>query len=159
MNVKKCLKCDHSISYESSPPTSCPNCGAIYAKVEQALLNPIPRPVAPPQRPIIKNRISEPDPAHHSYAEMMRSESLYPTFRALTNAAYIFMLCIAALALVGGIFAFFNLGISYLIGSVIAAIFIYLFARVSRELSLMLADLSDATVRMASDTSAATERK
>lgn len=79
----------------------------------------------------------------------MRATSLYPTFRALTNAAYFFMLVIAVLILIGGIFTFLSKGIGYLIGSVVAALFIYLLARVSRELSLMLADLSDATVRMA----------
>lgn len=151
MNNKKCLKCGHVTTYADQPPLSCPQCGAVYAKVEQALQNPLPRPTPQPQRPIITPRPTKPDPSHHSYAEVMRAESLYPTFRALTNAAYFFMLVIAALALIGGIVAFFSLGIAYLIGSAIAAVFIYLLARVTRELSLMLADLSDATVRMAAE--------
>lgn len=153
MNSKKCLKCGHVVQFSEQPPMSCPSCDAIYAKVEQALQNPLPRPTPQPQRPVIKLNPSEPDPSHHSFAEAMRAESLYPTFRALTNAAYYFMLVIAALILVGGVFSFLKLGISYLIGSVVAAIFIYLLARVSRELSLMLADLSDATVRMAANQS------
>ena len=149
MNSKKCLKCGHSTTYDLEPPISCSNCGAIYAKVEQAMQNPLARPTPQPQRPIITTRPADPDPSHISFAEVMRSESLYPTFRALTNAAYYFMVLIAALVLIGGIFAFLNLGIGYLFGAIVGAAFIYLIARVSRELSLMLADLSDATVRMA----------
>src|SRR3989304_6886646 len=35
---KKCLKCSHEkTAYELSPDYECPNCGAIYAKVESAL--------------------------------------------------------------------------------------------------------------------------
>lgn len=153
MNSKKCLKCGHVAQFAEQPPMSCPSCEAIYAKVEQALQNPLPRPTPQPQRPVTRFTQAEPDPSHHNFAETMREESLYPTFRALTNAAYLFMLVIAAIVLLGGVIAFFNLGVAYLIGSMIAAIFIYIFARVSRELSLMLADLSDATVRMAANKS------
>lgn len=149
MNSKKCLKCGHVAPFSEQPPMSCPQCGAIYSKVEQALENPLPRPTPRPQRPAISTHSADPDSSHHSYAEAMRAESLYPTFRALTNAAYIFMVVIAALVLIVGLFAFFKLGVGYLVGSILAAIFIYILARVSRELSLMLADLSDATVRMA----------
>lgn len=144
MNSKKCLKCGHVAQFSEQPPMSCPQCGAIYSKVEQALGSPLLHSKPMPQR-----AVANLDPLHHSYAEAMREESLYPTFRALTKVAYFFMVVIAALVLVAGVFAFFKLGVGYLVGSTVGAIFIYILARVSRELSLMLADLSDATVRMA----------
>ena len=102
MNSKKWLKCCHVFDFSEQPPISCPSWQAIYAKVEQTLPNPLPRPTS--ERPAANFNQAEPDPSHHSFAETMRKESLHPTFHVLTNAAYIFMIAIAALVLVGGIF-------------------------------------------------------
>ena len=39
MNSKRCLKCNHVATFEAAPPLACPQCGAVYSKVEEALRN------------------------------------------------------------------------------------------------------------------------
>ena len=55
---------------------------------------------------------------------------------------------------IGGIVTSFTAGASALIGGIAIGALIFVFAQVGKEMSLMLADLSDATIRSAAQTEA-----
>lgn len=156
-NVKVCLKCKHKTAYEDTAPIACEACGAIYRKVEEALrsgtpsqhpgqsANPTPyKPAAPfAARPFKRETpIVE-------FVEIMRAESLYPTWRELVKWSTWLGYAIALLLLVLSGFAFKAGSINAGIGIIVGAIVVGIMARVWRELSLMVADLADAAVRTA----------
>ncbi len=157
MHAKQCLKCGHSAAYELDPPTACPACGAIYAKVEQALRGGAPGRQGAEPRPEIQYfsapRASSADPGGrrpdmHAFAERMRSDSLYPAWRKIVSLSTIACYVIAALILLGVSISTKGSFLGVLAGAGIAAL-VVIFAKVGKELSLMLADLSDAAVQLA----------
>ena len=79
----------------------------------------------------------------------MRAQSLYPTVRALVKWGHWVMMFIAVLVAIGGLMAAKVGGPFALLAALGIAALIVLFSLAARELSLMLADLSDASVRMA----------
>lgn len=88
-------------------------------------------------------------------ARRLRAQSLYPTWRQLVGFLAVVGYGVAALILLGGVVGVWQggvLGIPILLGSVVVALFVVLITRVSREGWLMLADLSDAAVRLAAQT-------
>lgn len=126
---------------------ACPNCGAIYTRVEAYLKTNAERAGAPSRlptantRPITPTRSSAPNKAE--FVQDMREQSLYPTFRALAKwtlrLTYVF-----ALGAVIAAFKFGGAGAG--IGTVVGALFFIVIATVAKEAALMMADLSDATV-------------
>lgn len=78
----------------------------------------------------------------------MREQSLYPAWRKIVGFFTLLGYIVAALTLVGGVVAAKGSPMAAIVGVVSAAV-IALLAKVGKELSLMLADLSDATVRLA----------
>ncbi len=150
MNQKKCLKCGHIATFEeANTPQACPKCSAIYAKVEatmrprEAILSATSSRLSIPQRSASVD--------HFEFAEDMRSSSLYPAFRAVVGIIYWVGIVFAALCAVGGFVAASktNIGPGPIIAGVVLAIIIYIIFRVTKEASLMLADIADANVRMA----------
>jgi hypothetical protein len=150
MNQKKCLKCGHTATYEGlNAPLACPNCSAIYAKVEAAIR---PRETASPgpaSRLPSHKRPTSLD--HFDFADNMRSESLYPAFRAVVGVIYWVGVVLAVLCVIGGLVASSktNIGPGPTFAGIVLAIIIYIIFRVTKEASLMLADIADANIRMA----------
>lgn len=147
MSEKTCRKCGHTTTYSGLEPQSCTACGAIYRKVEEALQQAAQERAARPS--LAPSRAAASMPAdHHAFAAELRSDSLYPTWRQLVTVFTIFWYVAAVAIGIGGLIAFKD---SFLAGmsALGFALAIAIFARVGKELSLMLADLSDATVRMA----------
>ena len=148
MNAKRCLKCDHVANFEGQPPLACPQCGAVYSKVEEALRN------GPPARRRQEetsptSRISDSALDVHAFAERMRDESLYPFWRKLVGLVTILGYILAGILLIAAIIAMSKASVTAgLVGIGIAA-FVAIMTRVGKEASLMLADLSDATVHLA----------
>lgn len=69
--VKVCLKCKHKTPYDSTPPTACEACGAIYRKVEEALMRRKARPEvpgAPPGPPTLRVLAAAPSTASAVHA-------------------------------------------------------------------------------------------
>lgn len=163
MHAKQCLKCGHGAAYELDPPTACPGCGAIYAKVEQALRGGAPvRPRAAAQ-PEIEYFSASRAPAAaggapgvdvHTFARHMRGESLYPVWRRIVGICTIVAYVIAAIGAVASLISMQG-SINYMLAGLAMSALIAIFAKAGKELSLMVADLSDAAVRMA----AANERQ
>lgn len=147
MNSKRCLKCDHVATFEGTPPLAGPQCGAVYSKVEEALRNGPPvrrrQEESPPP-----SRISNTALDMHAFAEQLRDESLYPAWRKIVGLVTIVWYLVAVVAFIIGILSTNGSFVGVLAGAGAAA-FIALFARVGKELSLMVADLSDAAVYMA----------
>ncbi|MEG0149200.1 MAG: DUF4282 domain-containing protein [Comamonas sp.] len=89
----------------------------------------------------------------HEFAETMRSGSLYPTFRSLIKVFYWFWMLLAVIAAIGTLVTLFKgTGSSRIVGGLgglFMTLFFILVARLTSETSLMLADLSDAAVRIA----------
>lgn len=151
---RTCLKCGHSNNLATGDQLeACPKCGAIYSRVEAAMNSGFAV-SAFDSKATARNstaRASSSDP--HSFAEKMREESIYPTYRSLTNAIYILGLCFAALWAIGGIIALFvgegggKVG-GFVIGVLLAIVTIF-FTKLFREVSLMLCDMSDASIRTA----------
>lgn len=88
---------------------------------------------------------------HQEFAEQLRSESLYPAFRTVIKLIYIFGMVLTALVLVAGLFMATKSGPGAAVGGVIAAGLLFVIFKVSKEVSLMVADLSDAAVRLAAN--------
>lgn len=160
-NAKVCLKCKHKTRFEGQAPTACEACGAIYRKVEEAMRA---RPTgaedsayrdseAPTQRPALASTRAPAraarETALHEFVEIMRLESLYPTWRELVKWFTRLGYAVAVVVFVMGIFAMRAESTWASVSLFIAALVVAVMARVSRELSLMVADLADAAVRTA----------
>ena len=169
---KSCLKCGHEADVADAPHAACPACGAIYAKVEEAVRSGrvVRRGGGGAESAFSESAFaaSRPAPARagaarreagrsdtQTFVQRMRAQSLYPTWRQLVGFLAVVGYGVAALILLGGVVGVWQggvLGIPILLGSVVVALFVVLITRVSREGWLMLADLSDAAVRLAAQT-------
>lgn len=165
---KTCLKCGHvNPSATGADLEACPNCGAIYSRVEAAWADsgqvraaqpplsdgppsarpsafaPMPAP-APTTR---RTRYRASDTA--AFLDSLRDHTNYPTFRAVVRfveiASY---LAAALLAALGGMLI--KNGV-YLggIGTLLAAFYGAIVARFAKEAFFMLADGCDALVQTA----------
>ena len=161
MNQKKCLKCGHVAIYEGAQPDACPGCGAIYRKVEEAAAasqsgaptksrNSGFGPSLQPTRANQKARSPQDD--LEWFVTDMRSNSLYPTWRELVKWATWFGYLIGILAIVGGTVGIFQGNVGGGLGAIFGGLLFAIIARVWRELSLMVADLADSSVRLAART-------
>lgn len=87
------------------------------------------------------------------FARKLRAATLYPTFRQLVGVYYGLGLVLTALCLLGGFITLFTTSGATRIGGFLGGLFFALLwaviAKVSKEMSLMLADLSDAAVLIA----------
>lgn len=161
MGEKTCRKCGETTAYSVMEPLSCMGCGAVYRKVEEALqraseAQPSKLPQMPqmPQMPQLAAAVramgrSGGVGGHYDYIYLLRSESLYPTWRQLVTLVTLLWYVVAALMLLGGLITAFKGSFYAGIGGACGALFIAIVAKVGKELAFMLADLSDATVRMA----------
>lgn len=154
--LRTCLKCDHPNADASGDELeACPSCGAIYSRVEEAMAA---------GRPVARARAKEPEWATAQdsgdglpvdrFAVRMREDSLYPTFRNLILIFYWVLVLIAVFSFIGsGVTLFSGSGETKWIGVIVGlffGLFFLVVARVMREVSLMMADLADAAVRIAS---------
>lgn len=154
--TKVCLKCKHKAEFDGAPPLACPACGAIYSKVEAAMRTGAPvRPSQLPSEPEVnyfKTTPSQAGPSSdtdvHAFARQMRAESLYPAWRKIVGLFAIIGYIAAAIMLIAGIISGKGSTLAMLAAFGFAAL-TALFTKVGKELSLMLADLSDATVHLA----------
>ena len=155
--LRKCLKCNHVKEAATGDALeACPECGAIYSRVEAAVLArrapaaqptppsasaPAPRPLA--LNPLInKGRDSE-------FLELLRSDSNYPTFRSVVS--FFTWIGYGMAAIVAVISVIYMVREGFVAGwmGLIAAIAIFIFSRLGKEIWLMVADGCDALVRMA----------
>lgn len=165
--MKTCLKCDHTRSADDPPPlTECPKCGAVYAKLEALVAagtqirpaasptlpppleraetpRPPPAPPAPPPTSSVRHRDGEP------FIDRLRRESLYRNFRGVNNVVFGIAVLVGGLLIIGGVIALFRGEIEAGLGGVFAGLFVIVFFSAAKEGALMIADLSDAAVRMA----------
>ena len=159
---RKCLKCGHvNATASGDNMEACPSCEAIYSRVEAAFAaraageRPISARSSSPPSTFGSSRITQRsgDVDVHAFAEVLRSESLYPTFRSLVKLFYWFFIALAVLCGISTLVLLFTGSGVGRIGGVIAGVFMTLFfvliAKLTSETSLMLADLSDAAVRIA----------
>ena len=161
------MKCDH---IAMGSPDACPNCGAIYAKVEDAAARG--KPIRPARSAAASTKdtsapttlsqvdapsraLDKPAPARaermpaepsEPFVKLMRRESLYPTFRSVVSIFFwlgiLFVFVSAALAV-------FSMRGAVMAGTLAGLAMVVVLLSFMREASLMLADLSDAAVRMA----------
>ncbi|RRD43518.1 hypothetical protein EII18_02945 [Comamonadaceae bacterium OH3737_COT-264] len=172
----RCPKC-HAPRQDFAPHASCPQCGIIYDKYDpvkaaelearrQALRNG--KKPAPAQR---KKAAGFADSAPPSWMESwserprytvqpaafikhLRQASIYPTFRQLVGLFYFLQLLLGMVFLFVGFYVFFYgpdsaIRASGLLGGVFMGLLLVIVAKVFREMSLMMADLSDAAVTIA----------
>ena len=153
MNEKKCLKCGCTATFLAIEPLSCMECGAVYSKVEATMRGDVPprsRDFANSRGPSSRLSSSRGSGANvHIFAERMRDESLYPTWRQLVRIVAMLGYALAAVALLAALIALFKGSVAVGFAGVCGAVLIAVVARVGKEASHMLADLSDASVRLA----------
>lgn len=166
MSSETCLKCGHVNPLATgSPVDECPQCGAIYSRVKAAVAagkplrsgksgdsgfqqvtetpldNPKKVAAQPPHRAYVRER----------YVETLRGDTHYPTFRTVVRLGLFFGYLLAACALVGGAVSAFKSGGTawhIMIGAGAGA-FLYLLTRIWFELTVMIVDIADASVRTA----------
>lgn len=166
MSEETCLKCGHvNPAAMGSETEACPQCGAIYARVKAALASGQPArsgkladsgapfrgsaPAAPPKPPAKVHRYvgRAPDP----YIVQLRDGTQYPTFRTVVRLGLFFGYLLAVGCLIGGFFTMFGRDGTFwhlLIGMGSGAL-IYLLTRIWFELTVMIVDIADASVRTA----------
>lgn len=115
-------------------------------------VEPSPPPPALLNRPPLPSRPFSLLPAsdRRGFVKSLRGESLYATYRTIVNTAFWLGLVIAMLAVVVGVMASKDSGTATPVLIAIAAAFGWMVLVVlAREAALMIADLSDAAVRIA----------
>lgn len=153
---RNCLKCGNTNPNASGDPLeACPSCGAIYSRVEaawQARPNGASAGAAAPAA--LPRGWAEPAESVAEFAIGLRVESLYPTFRSLVQVVYWVWVVLAVVcfgvALVGAWNGVGAARAGTFFGGLVLGLLFLIVAKVSREMSLMLADLADAAVRIAS---------
>ena len=84
------------------------------------------------------------------FVKLLRSESLYPTYRTVVNVAFGLGVVIATLCVAGGVVTSRDSGTATpLLIAIAAALGWMVLVVLAREAALMIADLSDAAVRIA----------
>lgn len=172
---RTCLKCGHNNPQaQQTDLEACPNCGAIYSRVEQAAAAGRLRP--PSSRfadsaliPDIVKAAANPSPTvptaatapamtqRHVQAaqavpfiDLLRGQSNYPTFRGLVKLfAWVGYIVWGIGALVAVIAAFAAGLPGAAIGALVVGPLMIVLTRVFHEAALMMADASDAAVRTA----------
>lgn len=163
MSSVTCKKCGFVAAFEGHAPLACPNCGAVYAKVEEALQAggevraaqraeqsrsaavPVPMAASSGSR----RRGGDAPLDVHAFAKRMRADSLYPTWRQLV-VVYKWLGYAAALVLfITGLVMLFSSGAAAGMIPLFTGVVVAIVVKAMVELSLMMADMSDANVRMA----------
>ena len=106
-------------------------------------------PVFTGEMPARRNR--RPTVGIDEFVGRLRVESIYPIFRGFVQLFYVIGLLLAAACAIGGVVALLRTGggmVALAVGIGLAVLLV-LFARLFKETSLMLADMSDAMVRIA----------
>ena len=89
---------------------------------------------------------------NRQYLDAVRDRTCYPTFRAFVAIATVLAYLIAVVSAIAG---FLSGGLPGGIIGVVVALVVVLLAKVGQEVSLMIADIADATI----DTAAKRDRK
>lgn len=159
MDTRHCYKCGH----DNEAPTgdsleACPQCGAIYTRVEAYMraqkkkLHKTPQPVVSTVQTDYDDEEYDYEytkPANNdSFIEYLRANSLYPNFRGVVSFFYWITVGSAGLILLSGLIAAFKGwgGVYSFFVSFFIALFMTVFAKAGKELSIMLADMADASV-------------
>jgi len=140
---KKCLKCQHNANVPGLTTDACPQCGAIYAKVEEYLRNN--QAAVPPRRA----SAAVAQTGRDVFIAQLRQDSLYPTARWWTNLVHAIVTIMCIIFGVGSLAA---IGNGFVGGALIVLVFIvllWLASRVMKELTQMFIDMCDASVRTA----------
>ena len=142
MNATICPKCNKlNVQATGASGEACPYCGVIYTKAQQA------QAAAPRMRTKMAQAVGASDGGH--FIDQLRAQSHYPAFRALVGLFYLVGLALGLIALVGGIVAAWNGSMGAGIGGAAAGLIMLILAKVGKEVSLMVADMSDATIHTA----------
>ncbi len=169
-NPRSCKKCGHlHLQATHGELEACPECGAIYSRVEAAIKEgkaaaftpqapkPKPIPVAQPEPPPQAAAPAAPAPikpfepviAQRPYIEELREQSNYPTFRSFVGFCTGFGYLIAGLVAVAALLSLPTNNSSAGGIGIALAILIFILTKFGKEAALMLADLSDAAAIIA----------
>lgn len=148
-----CPKCRKlNINPTGAPDEACPHCGVIYAKVrawqahQTHQTSQAPTSVLPPERRTPRREASA------DFVEKLRDQSAYPTFRAVVNISTAIGYVFGVATLIGGlIVAWRSESYGMFFGTLVVGIGSLVMTRVFKEVAMMFADMSDATIRMAKD--------
>jgi len=155
------MKCGHTNPQASGLETeACPSCGAIYSRVEAAIaagkLRSPAKPPAPVQISPTAAAPSEPSlvrpvqPHTGAFIKILREGSHYPTLREVVKILTFLSYFIWGLGgLLGGFAALTKGQLMAAIGIVVFSMLMLVMTKVFKEVSLMVADLSDAAVMTA----------
>lgn len=173
---RSCLKCGHVHPHASGAEMEpCPQCGAIYSRVEAVaagggVVRPVPAPAPKPKPPAApvraqKSEAPAPDPAPsapaphlrwgrapreaRAFLGELRAQSHYPAFRSIVTFFTVAGYVLAAVGVFVGVALIKNEATKSGISLVVAAFFWAFAARVFQEVFLMVADGCDALVRLA----------
>lgn len=166
MSEETCLKCGHvNPAATGSETEACPQCGAIYARVKAAMASRQPMrsshgadsgfsarsgaPAAQPKSPPKVHRYTGHAPG--PFIDQLRDGTHYPAFRTVVRLAMFFGYVLAVCCLIGGFFTMFGRDGTFwhlLIGAGVGAL-VFLLTRIWFELTVMIVDIADASVRTA----------
>lgn len=146
-----CPKCKKlNINPTGAPDEACPHCGVIYAKVLAHHTNQS-RPATPPSvsAPPTARRAQRRDTGT-DFVEQLRGQSAYPTFRAVVTISTIIGYVFGVVTLIGGLIVAWRAeSYGLFFGTLVVGIGSLVMTRVFKEVAMMFADMSDATIRTA----------
>lgn len=141
MNSIVCPKCSKlNANTTGASDEACPYCGVIYAKAQRS---------ADVHRIRAKATQTVAAADGGRFIDQLRAESHYPTFRALVGLFYLVGLGLGLIILVvGGVVAWQGSVVGG-IAVVVASLIVLILVKVGKEVSLMVADMSDASIHTA----------
>lgn len=145
-----CPKCHHvNPAATGRTDEPCPSCGVIYAKAIASAVRSVGAPGdTAPGRP--RRGPGKATRAEGNFIDELRADSAYPAFRTVVSVATVLGYLVAACMALGAVIAAWPMEKPGLlaVGLLMAAV-IFVITRVFKEMWFMLADMSDATIRMA----------
>lgn len=147
-----CKKCGATAPYVNNlPPITCPACGAVYAKVvdNPARMDSKGPASRRPQSSGFSQTVngSTRVQGESTFITELRANTHYPAFRAVARLSAMVIYLVAAVVLIGGLA---RANLAWAIGGAAVCILLCVLGRLTKEVSMMFADLSDAAVYTAS---------
>lgn len=143
---RQCLKCQHVANVPGLPTDECPQCGAIYTRVEEHLRNKQAGAIAPTPKPQAQRRAQH--STRLSYVEDLRNETLYPTSRWWVNLVHTIITVVCAVGAIGALFVLTK-SVAAGLAALAVLLVVWLTSRIAKEMCQMIVDLCDASVRTA----------
>ncbi len=145
--MRMCMKCGH-VDRTEPTPEACPKCHTAYPRPTMSTpsTSRAARQTGEFASSTLRRGPSDEGGRRRQFLSAIRAQSHYPAFRAIVGLFHWLLIAVAVIALVSALLSGDGLAIA---GALTGGAILVIVARVGRDVSLMMADLTDTTVWMA----------